>query len=96
MKKWWIYEKLKKKILKKKGSSINILSINKNPSITLKQYFNIISLTNPLTKTLNCHVKICKNSRKFKKTIKMGKTTRWVFYHNLKKNKIPHIFKYVW
>lgn len=96
MKKWWVYEKLKKGLLKKKQCFSNILSIYKNHSLKATQYYNIVSLTNPLTKTLNCHAKICKNSRKFKKTVKMGKTTRWVFYHNLKKNKIPHVFKYVW
>lgn len=96
MTRWWIYERLKKSIKQKKEEKTKILSLTKNPKVQFYQISNLYFSTSITLKKLSCYPKVCKISRKFKKTNKMGRTTRWVFYNNLKKDKIANIFKYVW
>ena len=96
LKKWWKYEKLKNLIKKKQISKKKILSLNSSYMITWLTKLNIFQYYQHVNKQLNCYPNICKSSRKFKKNIKMGKTTRWVFYHQLKKEKVANVYKYVW
>lgn len=96
LKKWWKYEKLKNQLTKKKVSNPKILSIQKISFLKTSYYYNILCYQSSKTDLLNCYPSICKSSRKFKKNIKLGRTTRWVFFHNLKKEKVSNIIKYVW
>lgn len=96
MRKWWVYENVKKKLEKKEKNWTKILSIRSRLNLKIKQRLNINFLIKKEYFLMNCYPNICKSSMKFKKVIKMGKTTRWVFFHNLKKNKITNISKYVW
>ena len=96
MRKWWIYWRLKKKLKLKKLNTSKIFLFIKQKNFLFKHKYNAFYFVQNNLKELNCYPTICKKSNKFKKNIKLTKTTRWVFFKQLKNNKISNIHKYVW